>query len=126
MTAEAYLWKIQRKVIIELAEKESCIIVGRCAYYILKDKADCLRVFIYASMEKRAERITTVYGDVSRETPEKRLRDKDKRRSAYYSYYTDMTWGDPHNYNICLDSGVLGFETCRDILCGLYKRKEPA
>ncbi len=123
MTADAYLWKMQRKVIIELAEKEPCIIVGRCADYILRDKADCLKAFIYASLEKRAERITTVYGDVSKETPEKRLRDKDKRRGAFYSYYTDMAWGDPHNYNICLDSGALGFEKCRDILCSLYTEK---
>ena len=53
-TAEEHLWKAQRKVILELAQKDSCIIVGRCADYILKDKADCLKVFVYASMEKRA------------------------------------------------------------------------
>ena len=120
MTAENYLWSIQRKVIIDLAKKESCIIVGRCADYILRDKADCLKVFIYADMEKRAERITTVYGDVSKEPPLKRLKDKDKRRSAFYTYNTDMVWGDPHNYNICLDSGTIGFEKCSDILCELY------
>ena len=113
-TAEDYLWAIQRKVILELAEKESCVLVGRCADYILRDKADCLRAFIYA------DRIVSVYRDVSQDPPEKRLRDKDKRRSAFYSYHTDMTWGDPHNYHICLDSGALGFERCRDILCALY------
>ncbi len=120
ITTEEYLWRMQRKVIIELAEKESCIIVGRCADYILNDKADCLKVFVYASLEKRAERIVSVYGDDSKTAPEKRLRDKDKRRSSFYSYYTDMTWGDPHNYNICLDSGTLGLEKCRDVICTLY------
>lgn len=119
-TAEDYLWAVQRKVILELAEKEPCVLVGRCADYILRDKADCLRVFIYADMRYRAERIVSVYQDVSHDPPEKRLRDKDKRRGAFYSLHTDMTWGDPHNYHICLDSGTLGFERCRDILCSLY------
>lgn len=120
ITAEDFLWSIQRKVILELAEKEPCVLVGRCADYILRDKADCLRAFIYADMKFRADRIVSVYRDVSQDPPEKRLRDKDKRRSAFYSYHTDMTWGDPHNYHICLDSGTLGFERCRDILCALY------
>ena len=119
-TVEDYLWSIQRKVILELAEKESCVIVGRCADYILRDRADCLRAFIYADTAFRADRIVSVYRDVSQDPPEKRLRDKDKRRSAFYSYHTDMVWGDPHNYHICLDSGTLGFERCRDILCALY------
>ena len=105
---------------LELAEKEPCVIVGRCADYILRDRADCLRAFIYADRKFRADRIVSVYRDVSQDPPEKRLRDKDKRRSAFYSYHTDMTWGDPHNYHICLDSGTLGFERCRDILCALY------
>jgi cytidylate kinase len=119
MTAEDYLWKMQRKVILELAQKEPCIIVGRCADYILKDQVDCLRVFIYADMEKRAERIVKVYGE-NNESPEKRLRDKDKRRSAFYYYHTDVKWGDVHNYHICLDSGELGLEKCADMICELY------
>jgi cytidylate kinase len=110
---------MQRKVILELAQKEPCIIVGRCADYILKDKMDCLRVFIYADMEKRAERIVKVYGE-NNESPEKRLRDKDKRRSAFYYYHTDVKWGDVHNYHICLDSGELGLEKCADMICELY------
>ena len=119
-TNEDYLWEVQCKIITDLAEKGPCVIVGRCADYILRDKADCLRAFIYADMKFRADRIVSVYRDVSQDPPEKRLRDKDKRRSAFYSYHTDMTWGDPHNYHICLDSGALGFERCRDILCALY------
>ena len=120
MTAEDYLWKIQSEVIVSLAQKESCVIVGRCADYILKGKADCLRVFIYADMEKRAKRITSVYGEESSDAPEKRLRDKDKHRSSFYNYHTDMAWGNPHNYHICLDSGELGFEKCVKIICSLY------
>ena len=120
ISAEDYLWQMQREVILELVEKESCIIVGRCADYILKDKADCLRVFIYADEKKRAERIVSVYNDESKTAPEKRIKDKDKRRSAFYSYHTDMIWGNPHNYHICLDSGTLGFEKCTEIISSLY------
>lgn len=62
-TNEDYLWEIQYKIITDIAQKESCVIVGRCADYILRDKADCLKVFIHASMDYRAERIVKVYGE---------------------------------------------------------------
>lgn len=119
MSSQDYLWRIQRDVILELAERESCVIVGRCADYILKDTADCLRVFIHADRKARAERIVKQYGE-SRYSPEKRLRDKDKRRSAYYQFYTDMEWGAVKNYHIALDSGVIGIEKCVEILADLY------
>lgn len=113
------LWAMQQKLILELAEKESCVIVGRCADYILRDKADCLRVFIHSDMARRAKRIVEQYGERS-VSPEKRLRDKDKRRAAYYQFYTDMKWGNVHNYHIALDSGKLGIDKCVDILAELY------
>lgn len=119
MSTQDYLWIAQRKVITELAEKGSCVIVGRCADYILRDMADCLNVFIHASMEKRAERIVKLYGE-REDSPEKRLRDKDKRRRAYYQFYTDMEWGDVRHYHIALDSGVIGIDKCVDIIAGLY------
>lgn len=118
-TNQDYLWNIQSKIILELGEQEDCVIVGRCADYILKDSADCLRVFIHADMDKRAERIVKVYGE-SAETPEKRLKDKDKRRSTYYRFYTDMAWGDMKNYHITLDSGFLGIDKCVEIIASAY------
>ncbi len=116
-----YLWNIQRKIILDIGEREDCVIVGRCADYILSDTADCLKVFIHSDTEKRAERIVQVYGESS-ETPEKRLKDKDKRRSAYYRFYTDLKWGDMKNYHISLNSGVLGIEKCVDIIASAYKK----
>lgn len=113
------LWNSQQRVIQDLAQKGPCVIVGRCADYILRDLADCLRVFIHADIEKRAERIVTVYGETD-EPPMKRITDKDKRRKAYYQLYTDAKWGSAENYHICLDSGELGFDTCVQILTGLY------
>jgi cytidylate kinase len=113
------LWLAQRNVILELAEKESCVIVGRCSDYILKDNPDCLRVFIHADMESRAKRIVEQYGE-TQNNPKTRLRDKDKRRSAYYQFYTDTKWGDVRNYHVTLDSAWLGIDRCVEILASLY------
>ncbi len=119
-TNEDYLWEVQWKIITELAEKGPCVIVGRCADYILREKAACLTVFIHASVEYRANRIVQVYGQ-REESPEQRLRDKDKRRAAYHRFYTNMKWGYAQNYHVALDSGVLGIERCADIIAGLYE-----
>ena len=88
-TNEDILWQHQYRVITELAEKGPCVIVGRCADYILEDKADCLKVFIHADLEFRAKRIVEVYGERA-ESPEERIKDKDKRRAAYHRFYTNM------------------------------------
>ena len=119
LTNEDVLWELQYKVITELAEKGPCVIVGRCADYILRDTADCLKVFIHADMDFRAKRIVEVYGE-REQSPEQRLRDKDKRRAAYHRFYTNMKWGHAQNYHICLDSGKLGIDSCVEILRQLY------
>lgn len=100
-------------------KKKPCVIVGRCADYILRDTADCLKVFIHADMKFRAERIVKVYGE-RESSPEQRLRDKDKRRAAYHRFYTDMKWGHAQNYDITLNSGTLGIDRCVDIITSLY------
>lgn len=118
-STQDYLWSVQRQVIVDLAEKESCVIVGRCADYILGDSANCLKVFIHADMEKRTERIVKVYGETE-EAPKKRLQYKDKRRKSYYQFYTNMEWGKSQNYHITLDSGVLGIDKCVEVIKELY------
>ena len=118
-TNEDILWETQCHVIMELAEKGPCVIVGRCADYLLQNKADCLKVFIHADMAFRAKRIVEVYGE-REQSPEQRLRDKDKRRAAYHRFYTDMKWGDARNYHIALDSGALGIDKCADMIASLY------
>ena len=118
-TNQDRLWTIQNKIIRELAEKESCVIVGRCADTILEGSADLLKVFIHADFDKRAKRIVEKYGETEVPT-EKRLREKDKRRALYYQLYTDKTWGAVENYHIILDSGALGIETCVDVIASLY------
>ena len=114
-----FVWMAQRKVILELAEKHPCVIVGRCADFILRDRADLLKVFIHADPAFRADRIVRVYGE-REDSPEKRIRDKDKRRMAYYRYYTDIDWGVAKNYDVCLDSGTIGIDRCVDIIFSLF------
>ena len=114
-----YLWEIQYKIITELAEQGPSVIVGRCADYVLRDKADCLKVFIHADMKFRAERIVKEYGERA-ESPEQRLKDKDKRRAAYHRFYTDMKWGHAQNYDVTLNSGTLGIDKCVEIIRQLY------
>ena len=118
-TNEDILWEHLYRVITELAEKSSCVIVGRCADFILQDKADCLKVFIHADMAFRAKRIVEVYGE-RKQAPEERLRDKDKRRAAYHRFYTDMKWGYAQNYHLTLDSGVLGIDKCAALIAELF------
>ena len=118
-TNDDYRWEAQSKVITELAEKGPCVIVGRCADYLLRGRADCLTVFIHAPLAARAERIVRVYGERDA-SPEQRLREKDKRRAAYHRFYTDMKWGCAQNYQIALDSSALGLERCAALLADLY------
>lgn len=120
MSAADFLWSMQCSVILQLAESGPCVIVGRNADYILKDRTDCLDVFIHASPEFRADRIVRLYGS-SEKSPESRLQEKDKRRRINYQHYTGRTWGAAQNYDLCLDSGALGIERCVDIILSSYK-----
>lgn len=118
MSKDDIIWHAQKKVIEDFAEKGPCVIVGRCADYILREKDNVVKIFIYADKEARAERIVKIYGE-NDETPEKRIKDKDKKRAAYYEHYTEMTWGDPAHYDICLSSSKLGIDKCVDIIINL-------
>lgn len=118
-----FLWNIQCGVILQLAEKGPCVIVGRNADYILKDREDVLHTFIYADMDVRADRIVRLYGE-SEKSPQARLNEKDKRRKLNYQHYTGRTWGASENYDICLDTGVIGIEKAADIIVSIVKDSE--
>ena len=123
MTPADFLWCMQRDIILDIAEKEDCVIVGRCADYILRDRDDCLNVFIHAPKNKRAERIVKLYGE-SDVAPEKRLDDKDARRKVNYRHFTGREWGVAQNYHLALDSGMLGIEGCVDLIAAAFLREE--
>lgn len=121
MNATDYLWATQCRIIMELAEKGNCVIVGRCADYILRDREDCLNVFIYADTDYKAKRIVELYG-VTDKSPEKRLADKDGKRRVNYKYYTGREWGVAENYHISLNSGYFGNDKCAEIIADLAKK----
>ena len=105
------LFNYQAKVIKELAGEESCVIVGRCADYVLKDYENVLSVFIHAPkdycMEQAAKKVSMSSRDL-----ERYIARTDKRRAEYYKYHTGREWTDARNYDLCLDSSKLGFERC--------------
>lgn len=109
----------QSSVIRKIANKGSCIIVGRCADYVLKDYTNVLKVFVYADLDNRKERIEHIY----KEADEKALRKiekTDKKRASYYKYYTGQNFGEVKNYDICLNSSLLGVERCVKIIQSTY------
>ena len=120
MSTADFLWTVQCNVIMQLAQQGPCVIVGRNADYILKDRTDCLDVFIHADMDFRADRIVQLYGE-SEKSPEARLNEKDKRRSINYQHYTGQVWGQTANYDLCLNSGKLGIDACVDLIVSLAK-----
>ncbi len=117
------LFTLQSNIIKEIAEKEKCVIVGRCGDYVLRNREDCLKVHIFADDNFKEKRIVELYGE-REENPKKRLQKKDKRRKNYYEYYTGQKWGYAHNYDICLNSSILGVEECGQIIIDLIKKKE--
>ncbi len=120
MSPEDYLWAKQREVILDLVKKGPCVIVGRCADYILRDRTDVLNVFIHADYEYRRHRITDIYKDL--EHTEKMLNDIDKKRKFNYKYYTEQEWGKSQNYDLTLSSSALGLDQCVDLIYGVVEK----
>lgn len=120
MSPEDYLWAKQREVILDLVKKGPCVIVGRCADYILRDRTDVLNVFIHADYEYRRHRITDIYKDP--EHTEKMLNDIDKKRKFNYKYYTEQEWGKSQNYDLTLSSSTLGLDQCVDLIYGVVEK----
>ena len=118
-----FLWNIQCSAILQLAEKGPCVIVGRNADYILKDRDDVFHAYIYADMDYRADRIVRLYGD-SEKSPQARLQEKDKRRKLNYQHYTGRTWGAAENYDICINTGIIGVENAADIIVNILQGLE--
>ena len=121
LSTNDFLWNIQCSVILQIADEGPCVIVGRNADYILKDREDVLHVFIHADDEFRKDRIVKLYGQ-SEKSPSARLAEKDKRRKVNYQHYTGRNWGDAQNFDLCLDSSKLGVEACADIIVDIVNR----
>ena len=112
---EDMVYEAQRKVILELADKESCVIIGRNADFILKDRDDVLNVFIHGDMPVKIQRISQIY-HVSEKVAAKMIEDTDKRRMTNYNFYTEQKWGKASNYTLCLNTSQLGYDRCEKII----------
>ena len=115
-TSTRNLFSFQAKIIKELAETESCIILGRCANYLLAGYPNVLRVFIHAPIEARQERVASYSLAWSQREVSRHIRVEDKRRSAYYRYYTGEEWRDAAAYDLSLDSDALGEDGCVEFI----------
>ena len=119
-SVEDMVYEAQRNIILELAEKEPCVIIGRNADYILKDRDDVLNVFIHGDMPEKIKRITGLY-NVKEKEAVKTMADTDKRRRTNYNFYTDQNWGKASNYTLCLNSSQLGYDRCEMIIMECVK-----
>lgn len=105
----------QFDTIKNLAAKESCIIVGRCADYALAEHPNCHSVFIHADLEFRIKHLMDTY-QMTRDKAKDMIHKTDKKRASYYNYYSSKKWGDSRSYDLCLDSGQLGLEGCTEMI----------
>lgn len=105
----------------KIAETESCVIVGRCADYVLKDYPNVVNVFIYAKMEDKVKRAVKYYG-IDEKKAEEIIMKKNKMRASYYNFYTNQKWGKASCYDICLDSSIGICETVEVILQYVQKK----
>lgn len=120
MSIDDYLYSTQRKIILDIAEKESCVIVGRCADYILKERKDVLNVFIHGELPEKTRRICELYEKTEKEAIAM-MKDMDKKRSINYEYYTDQKWGNIKNYDVTLNSSTFGYERCAEMIKEMAK-----
>ena len=117
------LFAKESELIKEIANKESCVIIGRCADSILADKNNVIKVFVYSNMEDKIKRATTYYG-MNKSKAEKEIERIDKQRENHYKYYTGKEWKDFSNYDICVNSDALGVEKTADMICKIVEEKE--
>ena len=114
-SVEDMVYEAQRKVILDLAEKGPCVIIGRNTDYILKDRDDVLNVFIHGDMPEKTQRIMNLY-NVGEKEAVKMMADTDKRRMTNYNFYTEQKWGKASNYTLSLNSSQLGYDRCEKII----------
>lgn len=116
------LFIIQSNIIRELAQQGSCVIVGRCADYVLDEEPDCINVFVYADMPHRAARAVAEYG-LDAAKAENIIQKTDKKRSTYYTYYSNKRWGQAENYHLCVDSGPIGIEGAMGVISAYVRAR---
>ena len=112
----------ESELIKKVASENSCVIVGRCADFILKENKNVFKVFVYSNMENKIKRTTNIYG-LDKNKAEKEINRINKLRANHYKYYTEKDWNNPENYDICINSDSLGVEKAVDLICEMIKEK---
>ena len=114
---------LQRKIILDLAAQGPCVIVGRCADYILRNREDLVTIFVHAPSDYRAKRLQTYYG-VPGPLTEKTMKKQDRKRADYYNFFTQKKWGACGSYQICIDVSALGIEGTADAIVQYVKLRQ--
>lgn len=117
------IFKFQADVIREIAKKQSCVIVGRCADYILRKDPLCISTFICASDAERVKRIVKYHGAKNQKEAMEMMKRIDKKREEYYNFYTDRIWAEAKSYDLCLDSSKLGIERSGELIREYVSRR---
>ncbi|MBR5817752.1 MAG: cytidylate kinase-like family protein, partial [Clostridia bacterium] len=116
------LFILQSELIRNYAEKGSCVIIGRCADYVLRNEADTIKIFVYGDLEHRKARVTERHPELKSSQIIDVINKTDKRRSSYYNFYTGSKWGKYYNYDIAINSSTLGIEGSVDLIVSAAKR----
>lgn len=116
------LFKFQSDAIRKAAREDSCVFVGRCADYILRDDPHCINIFITAHLDDRAERVSKLL-NITREEAIKKCEEGDDQRSSYYNYYTTKTWGAAASYDLCVNSSILGIDRTVELIKQFIEEK---
>lgn len=120
------VFKMQADLIREKADTENCVIVGRCANYVLEDRENVFRVFIYADLDKRINRIMSRNGIADRDVALKLIKKIDKQRRSYYQFYSEMKWKRTEGQDLMIDSGLLGIDGTVELLKKMVEIKMAA
>ncbi len=121
VTGSDNIFRIQAQVIRQIADKEPCVIVGRCADYILQEYENLVSVFVHANIEQRIERIMKRY-DLKEKNAEDYINKTDKRRNSFYNFYTNRVWGSVDNYNLAIDTAQIGIKNAAEIIAEYVKK----
>lgn len=117
------LFLMEKESMEEAVSKENCVIIGRCASYLLRDHPECLRIFVYADRSFRLQRAIEVE-HITPQSAEDILRKTDKRRRSFFEHHTKVVWDDRKNFDCCLNSAALGIDRCVELLCKLAEGQD--
>ena len=120
LSADDILFVAESRIVQELAAQEPCIIVGRCADFVLKDHPKVVKVFCYSDLKSAVNRCVNDYG-IPQEQAEAEIRRINRNRIHHYEYYTGQKWGEPHHYHLMLNTGNISLETARKLVTEVYQ-----